>query len=99
MYFVSKEKLGQVLTKQQRLVAIYLISEAFKAEDINPFTLSLIDVYEKALDQFERKMIADLLVRNQREAYGYKTLRTLTEEQDKFFEECKYDSDIEDLKR
>ena len=68
------------------------MAETTKNDDT--FTLALIDVAEKALDRFERKMVVDILHRQLN--YGGKTLKTLLDESDRMTDQV---DDVEELRR
>jgi hypothetical protein len=66
-----------VLSQTHRIVAIYLIVESFKQENtkINPFSLNIIEIFEKSDCHYERKFIYNCFVKNNREVKVLSTLQ------------------------
>lgn len=58
----------QLLTHQQRIVALFLLIENFKSEGIkkHPFGATILNISQNTTEAFERKMIADLIIESKR---------------------------------
>ena len=54
------------MTKTQRLIAFFLMNEAFPIKN-SPFGLFLLDICESTQDQFEKKYLYQLVISNKRE--------------------------------
>lgn len=70
--------LRQLLTKLQRIIALFLILESFKAEGVkkNPFGGLIFEIYDKTVEHYERKFICEMLLDNKRDKVSAASLST-----------------------
>lgn len=60
---------SNILSYTHRIIAIFLILESFKQENlkINPFSMNIIEIFEKSDCLYEKKFIFNCFVKNNRE--------------------------------
>ena len=68
-----------MLTCQQRIVAIYLLLDNFKAEGIkkHPFGSTILEIESKTTEPFERKMISEIVIDSKRDRFAKAKIEAL----------------------